>query len=282
VGLKKKARVWGTVYDTHTKRPVPLAKTELLDAAGRVLETRYADRDGRYGFLLSPSQLHGEEHVQVSIRAEKPGYRFPSQRTGPGTDYFVYDRLYQGGAITVRPDSVLNFNIPVDPVGSAVRAGLSGFGFSLTGPLANRLLNIGFYAGLALVPLNLYLQPNAKNLIILIVFFAANLFRLLAHYRPYGRTVDAATGEPMPFALIVLNELDGRRAAFAVSDEYGRYILSAEKEHEYELVAHTPANVMPQRETRERIRLKSGWMTSTVKVGKGPLAEPGPAPSVGP
>jgi hypothetical protein len=278
VGLKKKARVWGTVYDSQTKRPIPLAKTELLDASGRVLETRYADRDGRYGFLLSPSQLHGGEEVQISVRIQKSGYRFPSELSLSGTDYFVYDRLYQGGNITVQSDSVLNFNIPVDPIGD-MRTSSVGFGRSLTGPLVERLLNIGFYLGLIFVPLNLYLAPNTKNLIILILFVGANLFRLLAHYRPYGKTVDAATGKSLPFALVILNEPDGRRAAFAVSDEYGRYILSAEKDHEYELVAHTPANVAPQRETRERIRLKSGWMTRTVEVGKSAPLPPTPVPA---
>ncbi|HXK36165.1 MAG TPA: hypothetical protein VJ553_01120 [Candidatus Paceibacterota bacterium] len=281
VGLKKRARVWGTVYDTRTKRPVPLAKTELLDAVGRVLETRYADRDGRYGFLLSPSMLHAGEQVQISIRVAKPGFHFPSSLITSGTDYFVYDHVYQGGSISVRSDSALTFNIPMDSTAS-FRAGLSGFGRSMTGPLIDRILNLGFYAGLILVPLNLYLVPNTKNLIILIVFLAANLFRLLAHFRPYGTTIDARTGQRLAFALITLNEPDGGRVTFSVSDEFGRYILSAEKGHEYDLVAHTPANVSPQRETRERIRLKSGWMTQTIVVGKSELQAPPRPPAHAP
>lgn len=279
VGLKKKAKVWGTIYDVKTKRPVPLAKVELFDANNRLLETRYADRDGRYGFLLSPAMLNAGEQTQISIRAGKPGYEFPSRASLGQTDYFVYDHLYQGGPITVRSDSVLLFNIPMDPTGG-MRTAFSGFGRSLTGPLVDRILNFGFYAGLILVPLNLYLVPNAKNLIILIVFLFANLFRLFAHFRPYGTTIDVATGKHLPFALVTLNEPDGRRVAFAVSDEFGRYILSAEKQHEYELVAHTPANISPQRETRERITLRSGWMTQTIQVGKNPL--PGSRPPTTP
>lgn len=285
VGLKKRSRVWGTVYDARTKRPVPFVKMELLDAHGRVLETRYADRDGRYGFLLSPSMLHGGEQVQISIHATKSGYRFPSGISVSGVDYFVYDHLYQGGPITVRSDSVLIFNIPIDPV-LEKRTQFGGLGRSLTGPLIERVLNLGFYAGLILVPLNLYLMPNAKNWIILGVFLAANLFRRLAMYRPYGITVDATTGKRLPFALITLNEITatpgvlGRRVAFAVSDEFGRYVLSAPRDHDYELVAHTPANLPPPRETHQRITLSSGWMTETVRVGTNeptPVATQAPA-----
>lgn len=281
VGLKKRARVWGTVYDSRTKRPIAMAKTELIDASGRVLETRYADRDGRYGFLLSPSMLHAGEQVTISIRVAKPGFTFPSNLLVSGTDYFVYDNVYKGGPITVRSDSALTYNIPMD-ASEGFRMRFGDFGRSLTGPLIDRILNLGFYAGIVLVPLNLYLMPSTKNLIILIVFFVANLFRVLTHFRPYGKTVDAATGRPMAFALITLNKPGAGRVAFTVSDEFGRYILSAEKGQDYDLIAHTPANVSPQRETRERVHLKSGWMTRTIMVGKDPVSQtpstPPPAP----
>jgi len=266
IGLKRRARVWGVVYDTATKRPVPAAKVELLSEDGRLLETRFADRDGRYGFLTTPQSVHQEE-MRVSVRAQKPGYRFPTTSVAADVDYVVYDRLYKGGVVTIRQDAVINYNIPMDPV-SARRPSLSGWGSSLVGTAGDRLLAFGFYVGLVAVPLNYWLQPSGKNLAILIAFFTANLFRLLVVYRPYGMTVDAATGKPLPFALVTLVDTAGGRVGFAVSDEHGRFILSGQRGQAMDVVAYTPANIAPQRTTTMRISSlgSRGWITLRLRI----------------
>jgi len=265
-GLKRRARVWGVVYDTATKHPVPLAKVELFAEDGRLLETRFADRDGRYGFLTTPQSVHQEE-MRVSLRAQKPGYRFPTTSIAADVDYVVYDRLYKGGTVTIRQDAVINYNIPMDPV-SARRPSLSGWGGSLIGTAGDRLLAFGFYVGLVAVPLNYWLQPSGKNLVILVAFFTANLFRLLVVYRPYGMTLDAASGSVLPFALVTLTDQAGNRLGFAVSDEHGRFILSGQKGQPMEVVAYTPANIAPQRTTRTHISSlgNRGWVTLRLRI----------------
>jgi hypothetical protein len=270
VGLKRKAKVWGVVYDADTKKPVPFAKVELLDEAGRILESRFADREGRYGFLTSPASVHQSE-IKVSIRVSKPGFSFPSKLVGIGaSDYIVYDRLYHGEVLTIQQEAVINYNIPLDP--TSVRGhSWSGWGLSLIGTVGDRILSFGFYLGLITVPLTYYLMPNTKNLIIMVAFFGANLFRMLVVYRPYGLTVDAVTGKPLPFALVTLNDASGNRVAFTVSDEYGRYILSGPSGQEYEVVAYTPANIAQQRIHREHVnKLKGwsshGWITAKLQV----------------
>jgi hypothetical protein len=269
VGLRRKEQVWGVIYDSATKKPIPLVKVELLDSGGRILETRFADRDGRYGFLTSPASLNQYE-LRVSIRATKPGYQIPSTRITSGTDYIVYDHLYLGGEITLRGDALINYNIPADPV-SPQRVRLSGLGRDLLGTLADRLLSLGFYVGLVLVPLNYYLVPTQKNLLIMIVFFGVNALQLLVVYRPYGLVIDALTGKPLPFALVTLNDTQGNRLGFTVSDEHGRYILSAERGRQYELRAYTPANVIPQRTSFERVSplsrvSRTAWFTTKIRV----------------
>jgi len=94
---------------------------------------------------------------------------------------------------------------------------------------------------------------------------------MLVLYRPYGMTVDALTGRTMPFALVVLNDLEGSRQGFAVSDEHGRFILSGEADKDYEIVAYTPANVLPQRSIHRRVRgLKRlstrAWITEKLTI----------------
>ncbi len=265
-GLRRKARVWGVIYDTVTKRPVPLAKVELYGEAGRLLETRFADNDGRYGFLTSPKSM-GKGELNVSIRPVKPGYVFPSTRVAGDVDYLVYDRLYKGGTLTLREGGLVNYNIPMDPV-SARRVSLSGFGKSLIGTVGDRLLSFGFYIGLVVVPLNYFLIRTTANLVILAAFLIVNVLRLFVVYRPYGMTIDGATGKPLAFALVTLNDSTGARVSFTVSDEHGRFILSGKPGQTYEVVAYTPANIQPQRTVSVRTRgLRGrGWVTERLTV----------------
>lgn len=269
IGLRRRAKVWGVVYDSHSKHPIPLVKLELLDEANRVLETRYADRDGRYGFLTSPASLQ-EPVLRVHIRVSKPGFVFPSSMTTTGTDYVVYEHLYRGGVIELRGDALINFNIPMDPT-LKTRISWSGLGQGIIGTMGDRILSLGFYAGLVLVPLNWWFAPTAKNFWIGVVFVVANAIRLLALYRPYGVTKDSLTGHTMPFSLVVLNDLEGNRQGFSVSDEYGRFILSGQADKDYEVIAYTPANVVPQRSVIRRVRgirrfSTQAWITETLSV----------------
>ena len=270
IGLRKRAKVWGVIYDSSTKRPVPLVKIELFDMAGRLLETRYADRDGRYGFLTSPASLH-EEELRVRIRVQKGGYTFPAATRSVGTDYVVYDNLYYGDEIVLRHTATITHNIPMDPVAVGGHISLRDFGSGLIGTLGDRLLSFAFYVGLVTVPLNWWFAPTTKNIVIGIVFFVANGVRMLAMYRPYGITRDALTGKVMPFALVTLNDFEGNRQGFSVSDEHGRFILSGEKDKDYELISYSPANVTPQRITRQRVKgirriATRAWITDSIRI----------------
>lgn len=269
VGLRRRPKVWGVIYDSNTKRPIPLAKIELVDSTGRVLETRYADRDGRYGFLTSPSSMHAHE-LRVRIRAQKSGYAFPTVRSAAGTDFVVYRNAYRGDEVVLHGDALVKYDIPVDPL---VR-GHASLGWSvwhLFRTLIDKLLLLGFYIGLVVVPLNLWLLPNTTNIVIFTIFFLVNGIQMFVMHRPYGVTLDALTGKRLPYALVTLNDLQGNRVGFAVSDEQGRFILSGEQNKDYELVAFTPANISPQRTVRVGIRgLKRlstrAWITTNIRI----------------
>jgi hypothetical protein len=69
----------------------------------------------------------------------------------------------------------------------------------------------------------------------------------------------------MPFALITLNDLTGKRVAFAVSDERGRYFIVAERGN-YELAVFTPATIVPPRQSRITIQAKKGWITRQITL----------------
>jgi hypothetical protein len=269
IGIVSKPPAWGTVYDSRTRRPIPAVKLELVDSGGRVVETRFTDRDGRYGFLTTPSSRNSSE-MKVIIRASKPGYAFPSVLNDQKTNYVVYENPYQGGEVTLMKEGVLNFSIPLDAV-SPERVRWSGFGSALFSRFTDRILAAGFLLGLVAVPLNYYFFPTTKNLVILSAFVLVNGIRLAVIYRPYGITVNAVTGKPLPYALVVLLDDQGRRVGFAVSDEYGRYVLSGDRQHIAFIEAYSPANISPQRSAKYPIprfstESRTAWLTQKIRI----------------
>lgn len=109
LGLRKKRRVWGTVYDSQTKQPLDPAVVELIDAdTGEVKERAITDLAGRFGFLATEGRF--------KLKASKTHYEFPSQKeTGPSDE--IFGNLYHGETLTMAEGSTLVApNIPMDPV----------------------------------------------------------------------------------------------------------------------------------------------------------------------
>jgi hypothetical protein len=261
VGLKRHPRIWGVIYDSKTKRPLSYAKIELKDQNNRILETRFADRDGRYGFLTSPSSLH-EKALQLSMTVSAPEYAFPSKLITSDTDFIVYDHIYKGGLLTTS-GTLVNYNIPLDPQAAITTSVISQ-------PLLSRsltsILDFGFWLGLVATPLNAFLSPSVFSFSVLVIFLLTNLLRLsLNLYRPFGLVYNADTHQPLPYALITLNDDKGVRRSFAVSDQFGRYFLLSDP-GTYDLTAFTPAQVQPQRSKTLRFTTRKGWLRGQVQV----------------
>ena len=261
--LPQRKNVWGTVYDSYTKRPIPFAKVQLLDQQKRVLETRISDSQGRYGFLgnLDVSSL---EKVEFFIVASADSYRFPS-KSEPTIDAFLYSNLYFGTPILRNSSILVNFDIPLDPQQSPSSTTQKAQSIPLGLSIA-ALADIGFWLGLIVVPLNYFIAPNPFTMAILFVFFGTVSLRVWGvREHPFGVVLDASTGAAMPFALVALNDTEGRRVGFTVSDERGRYFLVA-KRGEYQLNVSTSAMIQPTRQSTTRISVKNGWITQELKV----------------
>jgi hypothetical protein len=260
--LPQRKHVWGTVYDSHTKRPIPFAKVQLLDRQKRLLETRIADSEGRYGFLTT-LETSSSEKLEFFIVASADSYQFPSRRE-PTTDAFLYSNLYFGAPIVRGDLALVNFDIPLDPQQPA-SVGRRGSSVSLGLSIA-ALADIGFWVGLVVVPLNYFIAPNPFTMGILFMFFGTVSLRVWSvREHPFGMVIDSSTGAAMPFALIALNDTEGRRIGFTVSDEQGRYFLVA-KQGQYQLNVSTSAMVQPPRQSSVRISVKNGWITQELKV----------------
>lgn len=262
--LPKRKSAWGTVYDASTKRPIPFARVQLLDRNKRVLEARIADREGRYGFLATPESLMAQ-NLQVSIVANAPNYRFPSH--APVTiDTFIYNNLYYGDLITVDDRMLVNFDIPLDSDSPSTLPLVVKSPSVALGASAAALADAGFWIGLIMVPLNFILMPNPFTLGTLFLFLGTASLRLWGiQERPFGVVLDAATGRAMPFALITLDDMTGKRVAFAVSDERGRYFLAVPR-GAYRMTTQSSASVVPPRRTTQTVEVGKGWITRSLTI----------------
>jgi hypothetical protein len=262
--LPKRKQVWGTVYDANTKRPIPFARVQLLDAHKRVLETRIADEGGRYGFLSTPESLLAQ-NVQISIVVTHKGHVFPSH-TPASLDTLIYNNLYYGKEIVVNDATLINFDIPMDPARPSKAPIALASPSIMLGAAVAAMADAGFWLGLIMVPLNFIMTPNPFTFGIVCLYLGTaslRLFGITEH--PYGVVVDAQTGRAVPFALLTLNDMTGKRAAFAVSDERGRYFLVL-SEGEYEISVFTPSGIVPPRQVKKMIRAKRGWITEEIKL----------------
>lgn len=262
--LPPRKKVWGTVYDADTKRPIPFARVQLCDHHRRVLETRIADADGRYGFLTSPESLSAFR-VQVTLAPAAGGYRFPS-KIPASIDTFVYNNLYYGDSVVIDPKILVNFDIPMDPILPSRKLLLAKSPSIALGAGIALAADIGFWVGMAAVPLNFLLLPNPFTFGIMCLFLGTaslRLFGILEH--PFGTIVDHETRRPVPFALITLTDAEGRRMGFSVSDELGRYFLLTPK-GTYRLAVITPANIQPTRQITQNVAVNKGWLTIPIAL----------------
>jgi hypothetical protein len=262
--LPARKRTWGTVYDANTKQPVPFAKVQLVNEQKRVLETRIADRQGRYGFLTTPDSLLANK-VTIAIMVSARGYAFPS-RAPVTVDTFIYNNLYYGAPVTVQDKTLVNFDIPMDPLRPSHAPLVVKSPSVALGVTVAMLADAGFWLGAFVVPLNLILMPNPFTLGVLFLFLGTASLRIWGiTEHPFGTIKDLTTGTAMPFALVTLNDVSGKRVAFAVSDELGRYFMAVPR-GAYELTVVTSASVTPPRQVKEHITAHKGWLTASIPI----------------
>lgn len=222
LGLKKKSKPWGTVYDSITKQPLDPAYVVLKGADGSEIDTSITDLDGRYGFLAG--------NGTYTVIANKTHYTFPSTRLAGKISDELYTNLYFGEQISTSVGTVIDRNIPLDPQNfdwnefAKSDKKLMKF-YSRGNRLLLRMSDWLFRLGAIMALISLYAVPEPYNLIIFIVYVILFALRIVGlRPRTFGSLVEQQTGNPLSFAVIrVISSVANTEIAHKVADMYGRY-----------------------------------------------------------
>ncbi|MBI4253011.1 hypothetical protein HY623_02400 [Candidatus Uhrbacteria bacterium] len=221
LGLRKKRKSWGVVYQSITKMPIDLVIVRLFEkATKRLVETQVTDKNGQFSFLAPPG-----EYV---ITATKNPLAFPSTLV-KGTLDGDYHNIYREEPFTITgPDQTMALSIPLDPpkVEHAVATGGGGVtkrwkAFVAHNPLAPLL------GGFIIAELLTLYIPNTLNYTLLGLngfFIITQLVLGIRPERAWGLIFDALTLEPVPLAAITLFDAkEGKMLRTRLSDYFGRF-----------------------------------------------------------
>ncbi len=224
LGLKKRRRPWGTVYDSITKQPLDPAYVTLRTIEGVDVTSSLTDLDGRFGFVVP-------EPGTYSIIAQKTNYLFPSQKlVGRDHDELYRDLYFGEHFIVANAGDVVIKNIPMDPEHfdwnefAKKQQKLMKF-YSKRDRILRSLSDTFFGIGFGVALLAVVAAPKPYNLAIIALYIGLYFVRRYSkHSRPFGDVTDGKTGVPLSFALIrITSSSTGVEVMHRIADARGRY-----------------------------------------------------------
>jgi hypothetical protein len=222
IGRRKEERNWGVVFDSVTRMPIPAAKIILSSEMGKELATTYSDKDGRFGFLVSPGKY--------TLTIFKKDYELITDK---GVDD-LYGNVYDGGVVEMGEDQVILINIAMrsmvinweEYAKKKVRQYKSGFS-SFKKYLFLALYVLGFGSTIIIT----YFYPSLFNFVVLGIYIILFIYQTFFKKKKHG-SIETNAGNPVPFAVVSLHdEGTNEKKRFAVTDAVGRYYLLADNGH---------------------------------------------------
>lgn len=236
LGLRRRMRPWGVVFDSFTKQPLDPAVVVLKNSQGEEVATSITDIDGRYGFFVEPGEY--------SLEVGKTNYQFPSNLLLGQKFDSVYDNLYHGEPLAMGGDAVIAKNLPMDPISSdwnqtekqRMNRGYTNEFVQFVSRATNALFLAGFVTSLVA----LISQQSSVNFILIGVYITLFIFRRLGFTpRIYGRIVIGA--KAASHAVVrVWNTATGTQIGRAVTDSDGHYYMLVPKGKNYTLSIELP------------------------------------------
>ena len=229
LGLRRKHKPWGTVYDSVTKQPLDPAYVTLMDENGKEITSAITDIDGRFGFLIEPGRYR--------MVANKTNYQFPSKRLDGKSSDELYSNLYSGELIEITDKSqVITKSIPMDPLkfdwnefakkNKKLMRFYSKFDYILA-----KISNTFFVVGFVIAIVALFIAPQPYNMITFGLYVLLIILRVVGlKPKPNGYLIDSKTGDPLSFAIVrVMSAELNVEIAHKIADKAGRYFCLVPK-----------------------------------------------------
>mgnify|MGYP000597230501 CR=1 FL=1 len=221
-GIKKRARPWGTVYDSITKQPLDPVMVSLQDLEGQEIQSSITDMDGRYGFLVEPGKYR--------LLPKKTHYSFPSLKLVGKTRDEIYLDLYFGDVFEVnRAGDVIIKNIPMDPIGFdwnefAKRDQKLMKYYSKRDVFLTKLSDSFFSFGFTVACLAIVSSFSTYNILVFCLYLILLFLRETGiKTKNFGKVIDVE-GNPISFAIIkVYNSDTNTLISKKVANKYGQY-----------------------------------------------------------
>lgn len=221
LGLKKRVKPWGTVYDAVTKQPLDPVYVSLVNLAGEEVSSAITDIDGRYGFYVEPGVY--------KVIPKKTNYIFPSHALANNFKDEFYQDLYFGDYMNIAAGQIIVNNIPMDPVNfdwnefAKNKKQLFKF-YSRKELIIARISNILFGIGFNVSAISLIIFPEAYNAVIFVLYILIFILkRTKFKLKAKGRVLDS-DGSPLAYAFVrVFSAATNVEIVHKVVDKMGRY-----------------------------------------------------------
>lgn len=222
IGLKKKLKPWGTVYDSVTKQPLDPVYVVLSDKNGKEVSTAITDMDGRFGFLV-PSGWY-----KMSVK--KNNYIFPSKKMEGQVNDTLYENLYFGEEVYLG-DKTVTRNIPMDPErfdwNEFTKKDKNLLKFSSPNEsVVVKISNVLFYLGFAFAVVLLLVNGlNYYNVAVVSFYVLLTIFKKInLKSKTHGTVKEGDTMFPLSFAIVRVFQKNGKNELFhRVADKFGNY-----------------------------------------------------------
>ncbi len=224
LGIRRKNRPWGTVYDSITKRPldpvyVSLINIETNKEVGGVI----TDIDGRYGFLVLPGKYR--------IEVKKTNYISPSKTMAGKAFDEVYNDLYFGETLTIEKEGeTITKNIPMDSLSfdwnefAKTKMNVNTFMKSrdITWAKISKFL---FSIGAVVSLVAMILAPAPYNLLIAGFYILVYILNYIVfNTKKAGTLLEKNTRIPLSFAIVkIFREGEDAPLVKKIADKFGAY-----------------------------------------------------------
>lgn len=242
IGIRKRRKSWGRVYDSTTGRGIDLALVRLYDQqTAKLAGTIVTDIQGRYNFRLEPGTY--------AISVSKQGYLFPTQifaKYGIQKIDKADSRSnthYVGQPVTIgESNNFLNIDIPIDPVEKTpslfvrVKIITSDLYNLLSGTLSSAFLTL-LVIGTILSIFTAVVLPETRNTLLACLYtIVTGSYILSRHIRSthFGVVFNMENGKALPEAVVSLFDSQyGTLKETRITDRYGRFSIYAQKGNYY-------------------------------------------------